>query len=145
MEFIYNDGGRAAAGYKGNTGDCVCRAICIVTGLSYQQVYERLAIGNKTQRKSKRTGKNSGIKTAANGINVRRKWFDDYMAELGLKWTPTMQIGQGCKVHLRADELPKGKLIIAVSKHYTTVIDGILNDTYDCSRDGNRCVYGYWS
>ena len=64
---------------------------------------------------------------------------------LGFKWTPTMLIGQGCKVHLLADELPKGKLIVNVSKHFTCVIDGIINDTYDCSREGTRCVYGYYT
>ena len=55
-----------------------------------------------------------------------------------------MQIGSGCKVHLKAEELPKGRIIARVSKHYTTVIDGVLNDTYDCSRGETRCVYGYW-
>jgi hypothetical protein len=56
-----------------------------------------------------------------------------------------MGIGTGCKVHLNADELPKGRLICNVSKHYSAVVDGVLNDTYDSSRNGNRCVYGYWS
>ena len=27
MEFVYNDSGRSEAGFKGTTGDCVCRAI----------------------------------------------------------------------------------------------------------------------
>lgn len=31
------------------------------------------------------------------------------------------------------------------SKHLTCVKDRVLYDTYDCSRDGTRCVYGYWS
>lgn len=145
MQFNYNDGGREAAGYKGTAGDCVCRAICIATGLPYQEVYDRLANGNATQRKSKYHKSKDGVKTAARGINVRRKWFQSYMAELGFTWTPTMSIGQGCKVHLRADELPTtGRLVVSVSKHYTSVIDGVLNDTYDCSRDGDRCVYGYY-
>ena len=26
----------------------------------------------------------------------------------------------------------------------TAVIDGVINDTYDPSRGGKRCVYGYW-
>jgi hypothetical protein len=51
--FIFNDGGRAEAGYKGQTGDCVCRSICIVTGKPYDEVYQALAEGNFTQRKSK--------------------------------------------------------------------------------------------
>ena len=55
-----------------------------------------------------------------------------------------MLIGQGCKVHLTADELLKGTLIVAVSKHLTCVKDGVIYDTYDCSRDGSRCVYGYY-
>jgi hypothetical protein len=64
-------------------------------------------------------------------------------ASLGLRWVPTMQIGQGCKVHLRRDELPqKGRLVL--SRHAAAVIDGVLHDTYDCSRGGTRCVYGYW-
>lgn len=145
INFNYNDGGRAAAGYKGNAGDCVCRSICIVTGLPYEQVYERLANGNATQRRGKREGKSkAGVKTAARGINTKRKWFEDYMKGLGFEWVPTMKIGEGCKVHLAADELPKGKLIVNVSKHFTAVIDGVLNDTYDCSRGGSRCVYGYY-
>jgi hypothetical protein len=63
---------------------------------------------------------------------------------LGWVWTPTMQIGSGCTVHLRADELPPGRLVVSVSKHLTAVIDGVIHDTHDCSRRGTRCVYGYW-
>jgi hypothetical protein len=32
MTFVYDDGGRSAAGFKGKTGDCVTRAIAIGTG-----------------------------------------------------------------------------------------------------------------
>lgn len=144
MQFVYNDGGRSEAGYKGEASDCVCRSICIVTGLPYQQIYDRLAEGNATQRKTKRSGKTVGKKSASHGITTRRKWFDDYMKELGFIWVPTMAIGQGCKVHLRSEELPTGRLIVNVSKHFTAVIDGVLHDTYDCSREGMRCVYGYY-
>ena len=143
--FKYNDGGRKAAGYVGVTGDCVCRAVCIASGLPYQQVYNALSEGNATQRKTKKGSKRTGQYTAAHGINVKRKWFQEYMESIGFEWTPTMKIGQGCKVHLRADELPKGRLVISVSKHYTTMIDGVINDTYDPSRDGTRCVYGYFT
>mgnify|MGYP006406764803 FL=1 len=66
------------------------------------------------------------------------------MEALGWKWKATMGIGTGCKVHLDSDELPKGRIICRVSKHYVALIDGIINDTHDCSRDGGRCVYGYW-
>ena len=140
--FVYNDGGREAAGYKGKAGDCVCRSIAIAAQLPYQQVYDRLAEGNATQRKSKHAGKQS--RSARDGIYTHRKWFKDYMVELGFVWTPTMQIGSGCKVHLKADELPSGRLVCSLSKHLAAVIDGVVHDTYDCSRNGTRCVYGYW-
>lgn len=145
MVFNFNDGGRLTAGYKGITGDCVARAVAIASGEPYQRVYDTLAHGNATQRQGKRKRSKDGKRTASHGINVRRKWFEDYMKSLGFVWTPTMLIGQGCKVHLRSDELPQGRLVVAVSKHYTAVVDGVLNDTYDCSRDGTRCVYGYWA
>ena len=140
--FIFNDGGRAEAGYKGQTGDCVCRSICIVTGKSYDEVYQALAEGNFTQRKSKHSKK--GKRTAANGINTKRKWFNEYMLSLGFKWIPTMFVGVGCKMHLKKEELPTGKIICNVSKHFVAVVDGVINDIYDCSREGTRCVYGYY-
>ena len=37
-----------------------------------------------------------------------------------------------------------GRLIVKVSKHLTSVIDGVINDTYDPSRNATRCVYGYY-
>ena len=37
LELEINDGGRAAAGYKGKAGDCVVRSIAIVTKLPYQK------------------------------------------------------------------------------------------------------------
>lgn len=142
--FQYNDGGRSKTDFKGTTGDCVTRAIAIASGLPYQEVYDAMAHGNLTQRKSKHD-KKKRTRTARDGISTSRKWFKDYMASIGFKWTPTMQIGSGCKVHLRPDELPKGRLIVAVSKHYTTMIDGVINDLYNPSRNGTRCVYGYWA
>lgn len=147
LKFNYNDGGREAAGYKGKAGDCVCRAIAIITGKPYQEVYDALADGNANQRQAKHNGRKSSIgsRTARNGIMTNRKWFDNYMVQNGFVWTPTMLIGQGCKVHLRADELPKGRLVVSVSRHMVAVIDGVVNDTYDCTRDGGRCVYGYYT
>ena len=46
---------------------------------------------------------------------------------------------------MSANELPNGIVICRLSRHLTTVIDGVIFDTYDCSRDGTRMVYGYWT
>jgi hypothetical protein len=144
MEFTYNDGGRLQTTGKANVvGDCVCRAIAITSKIPYDKVWEILSNGNANQRLSSRQ-KTKRSKTAANGINTKRKWFKDLMKNLGYTWHPTMNIGSGCKVHLSKDELPDGKIIASVSKHYVAIIDGVINDIYDCSRNETRCVYGYW-
>jgi hypothetical protein len=56
-----------------------------------------------------------------------------------------MHIGRGCTVHLRAEELPTGRLVVSLSKHVTAVVNGVIRDTYDPSRGGTRCVYGYFT
>jgi len=140
--FHHNDGGRAAAGFKGSAGDCVTRAVTIATQQDYRTVYDALSDGCKTQRLTRRSPRRKV--SARNGVNVRRLWFKRYLEDLGWVWVPTMQIGSGCTVHLRRDELPAGRLIVSVSRHYTCVIDGVIHDTHDPSRDGTRCVYGYW-
>lgn len=142
LPLIIDDGGRALAGFKGTAGDCVARAIAIASGRPYGEVYARLASGTGAQRASKRTKRRSA--SARSGINTTRKWFAEYMRELGFTWTPCMAIGSGCKVHLAAGELPAGRLVVALSRHYAAVIDGTLRDTYDDSRGGTRCVYGFW-
>ena len=94
------------------------------------------------------------MSSARTGVykNTERK----VMELLGWKWIPTMKIGQGCKVHLQEDELPKGRLVVSLSRHFTAVIDGVIHDTFDPNDRGvwvdaygnnittNRCVYGYY-
>lgn len=141
MKFELDDGGRSAAGYKGSAGDCVARSIAIASGRPYFEIYQRLVAETGDQRTGK-SGKRP--RSARNGVDVGRKWFKDLMAELCFTWTSTMAIGSGCKVHLRDGELPMGRLVVAVSRHYTAVVDGTIRDTHDPQRDGMRCVYGYW-
>tara|TARA_R110000772_G_C13310332_1_gene440645 strand:- start:44470 stop:45009 length:540 start_codon:yes stop_codon:yes gene_type:complete len=169
-EFKVNDGGREVY-FKGEGGDCVTRAIVIASGMDYKKVYDILAAGNKSQRRSKHDRNKSKDRTlsALHGINVKRKWFKDQMAAWGFIWVPTMFIGSGCQVHLCKQELPVGRLVVAVSGHYTSMIEGVINDSWNPSRiwtspytgqelktnqfiheDGktiheeSRCVYGYW-
>lgn len=171
MPFVYDDGGRGESGRRGSAGDCVCRSIAIASGRSYSEIYASLAGGSGSERATR--GKAKG-RTARNGIHTTRKWFKDFMRALGFEWTPCMKIGSGCKVHLSAGELPMGNLVVAVSGHYTAVIDGVIHDVYDPQRDmavfrqfpgwrdaqlkpgeernhngiftrSRRCVYGYWA
>jgi len=139
MEVIYNDGGRKNAGFKGSTGDCACRAISIISGKPYAEVYKDLNDLGKKERITKRYKKKGSARSG-----VRMSTLKKYMKSLGFEWTPTMFIGSGCKVHLSPDELPSGKIVVRVSGHLTAVINGVIHDTHDCSRGETRCVYGYW-
>lgn len=144
--FVYNDGGREKAGYKGYTGDCVTRAVAIATQQDYKTVYEAMTKVNKKTRITKTTsrGFSNGNGSPRNGVYTNRKPFKDYMESLGWKWVACTGIGMGTKTHLRKEELPMGRIICRVSKHLVAVIDGVIHDTSDCSRNGTRCVYGYW-
>ena len=134
--WIIDDGGRASAGFRGVTGDCVTRAIAIAAEMDYATVYDALNILTSARR---RPGRRSSARTGIPKIITRK-----YLGMLGWHWTPTMGIGTGCRVHLCASELPAGRLIVSVSRHLVAVVDGVLHDTYDPSRRGRRCVYGYW-
>jgi hypothetical protein len=137
MDFIYNEGGRAAAGYKGRAGDCVVRAIAIATQKPYQEVYD--AINALALAERARRGRRSSARSG-----VGRTTYERYLRDLGWEWVATMQLGSGCRVHLRRDELPKGRLVVRLSRHLTAVIDGVIHDIYNPDRGGTRCVYGYF-
>lgn len=138
MDFQYNDGGRRQAGFVGNVGDCVTRAIAIASGIPYLQVYHEL------QEEAKRERPRNGKKKSSVRNGVSKATWKRYLKKKGFKWIPTMKIGSGCKVHLRKDELPSGRLIVVVTRHLCAVVDGVIHDTFDPSRNGTRCVYGYY-
>jgi hypothetical protein len=159
LAWVYDDGGRSDAGFRGEASDCVCRSIAIATERAYREVYDAL---NETAKGEKsRRGRLGMLAATGRGSSARNGvWRDTirhYMDAIGWEWVPTMRIGSGCTVHLLADELPTGRLVVSVSKHLTAVIVresrdvdgrttryGTVHDTHDPRRDGNRCVYGYW-
>ena len=143
MKYNYNDGGRSQY-FKGDAGDCVVRAIAIASSLDYKKVYDDLHKLNTKYMSSKNTKVAKRMKSATPRNGNYKKVYHDYILSLGFKWTPTMLVGQGCKVHLKADELPSGTFIARVSKHLCAVIDGEIHDTFNPSRGGKRCVYGYY-
>ena len=144
----YDDGGRKAAGFRGTTGDCACRALAIAWGKPYREVYDRLNEFIRDREPHYRgklavaraTGRGSSARTG-----VHKRVFDEFMDSIDAMWTPLMGIGTGCRVHVKASELPpEGRYVLKLSRHFAAWVDGVLRDAYDCSRDGTRCVYGYW-
>ena len=137
LPWQYNDGGRAAAGFKGDARDCGARAIAIAARLDYRAVYDDL------NRLGKEMGATAGRSSARNGLaNVV---FSRYLQDVLMwAWVPTVGIGQRERTHLAVGELPAGRIIARCSKHWVAVLDGTVQDTHDSTRDGTRMVYGYW-
>lgn len=130
LRFIYNDGGRSKYFKATNVSDCVVRSIAIATGRDYKDVYDetRRLIGY----------------TPRNGIY--RRDTKRVLEHFGGVWKACSKIGNGCTVHLTDGEIPmSGFIVCNLSKHVTAVINGVIHDTYDPSRNGTRCVYGYWT
>lgn len=153
LPFVADDGGRAAAGFRGEALDCVTRSISIATGVPYREVYDALyerALGDRAYmaKLQLKYGANAR-KHVSPRATMAPRVYRPYLAELGFAWTPTMRIGVGCTVHLAGDLLDlagtDGPIIAKVSKHLTAIVDGTIRDTYDPSRDGTRCVYGYYA
>lgn len=133
MRFEYSDGGRSKYFRAKDVGDCATRAICNASGKDYKEVYDALS---KAQGRSARNG-------------TRKTASKKYLGSIGWEWHPTMAIGSGCIVHPEDFATKKGTFILQLSKHLTCVRDGVLVDTFDCSRNPYtgkaRCVYGYWA
>lgn len=130
MNWNYDDGGRSKYYKKKNVGDCVVRAIAIANNMDYKEIYQLVKKYNDGE-------------TPRNG--VYKKVYFKLLADMGWQWIPCC--GRGVEkqnIHLREDELPDGVVICRVSKHLTCVKDGVIFDTYNCSRGGKRKVYGYW-
>lgn len=127
LPWVYDDGGRSEV-FKGTAGDCVTRALAIGEAIPYLDAYNALwSLGGKTPRDG-----------------VPRKVYQTLLTLWGWQWVPTMAIGSGTTVHLATGELPPGRLITRLSRHLAAVIDGVVYDTEDPTRDGTRAVYGYF-
>jgi len=124
--FTFNDGGRSRY-FKGRAGDCAARAMSIALELDYKLCYDELAKAH-----SAKTGKRS----ARNGI-----YKDDFNVVLnrhGWVWRSAPKL-DGRKA--RSVDMPRGRVIVRMARHFAAVVDGVLHDTWDSS---SKMVYGYW-
>ena len=128
MAYIFNDGGRAAAGFKGTAGDCAARAMAIALGIDYKAAYQELAQANKDM---------GFPKSVRNGI--MKNTYDMVLARHGWVWHSAPKF-DGRKA--RCSDMPAGSVIARQARHFVAVIEGEANDMFDCT---HRMVYGYWA
>jgi hypothetical protein len=143
--WIYNDGGRAAAGFNGTTGDCACRTIAIATGEPYRKVHDGLnalcalfsddanndlrALHGLRRWRAQRASADTGIPSGVTRV---------YLQLLGWRWTSTD------KARLHRCDLPPGRIIVSVNRHLVALINNVVHDHGDYWR-GHRVVYGYFT
>ena len=133
IDYRYDDGGRAAAGYRGKTGDCVVRAIAICAREDYRAVYLTMAqhmkrsgyaaSGNAyaTRERNRKAPRRRGQLTA-------RRVQDRVLEAYGFR-----------RVRLPAGERPTfteahrryGDCVVGTTKHMAAIVDGALRDTFD--------------
>lgn len=142
LPWLFNDGGRADAGFRGTTGDCVTRAITIAAGLDYREVYDALYDANRAYA-ARGARATRAVRDPSPRLGALPSVWKPYVESLGGIWTPAMSIGSGCKIHMAPGELPEGRLLVRLSRHVSAVLDGVVHDVYDPCRDGTRCVYGW--
>jgi len=128
-QYIYNDGGREAAGMKTKT-DCGIRAVAIACEMTYSEARLLLKDASAVGRK--------GSRAIARGIYKEDLTFA--LKELGWEWRPAPKF-DGRKA--RCSDMPKGeRVIVRMAKHFAAVIDCQIHDTWDSSQ---KMVYGYWT
>lgn len=126
-DFVFSDGGRAASGFVGLTGDCVTRAIAIATGQSYRSVYDE--IGERTAKSPR-----GGVETSA---------AEKFLKDLG--W----QSQSGMQLEFAPQLLPKGIVIVDLvgtrkNRHYTCMVDRTIYDTWNPAEDSCYKVVQYF-
>lgn len=67
MDWVYDDGGRKAAGRTGTAGDCVVRAVAIALERPYQEVAGLVNLLAKRERRGKLK---RGISSASSGVYI---------------------------------------------------------------------------
>ena len=126
MRYHYNDGGRRDAGFKGETGDCVTRAIAIATGTRYRQVYRELTELTKSMTGGLETSVASGC---SNAVAHR------YLIDLGWSVVPTPNR------YLKDAPRDQRILVKLTERHDVAVINGTVHDSWD-SRVSKRTKCG---
>jgi hypothetical protein len=102
--------------------------MAIALGLDYTAVYKELAQANAD---------NGRAKSARNG--VMKDVYTEVLKRYGWVWMKAPQFA-GRKA--RCSDMPKGMVIAKQAHHIVAVIDGVANDSWDCT---HKMVYGYWA
>ena len=131
--YRYDDGGRAAAGYRGKTGDCVVRAIAICANEDYLTVYRTMA--EHMKRNGYAASGNAYATRERNRKAPRRR------GQLNARCVQdhVLEAYGFTRVRLPSGERPTfteahhryGDCIVGTTKHLAALVGGALLDIFD--------------
>ena len=106
--------------------DCTVRAITVLTGKTWEEVYDGICAEGKLMHNM----------PSSNAV------WSQYLRKLGYIRTP---LPDTCPYCYTVDEFchdhPKGKYLLALYEHVVAVVDGYYYDTWD---SGNMTVLYFW-
>ena len=124
VRFRKDDGGRAAAGYRGDAGDCVVRSLSILLDYPYKPLYLEMA---REQGKLKDRKGRKMARSARNGVDKRA--YTKVFERHGLV---KVRLPKGQRPTISEAHERYGNCIITTAKHIFAVVDGAVRDTWDC-------------
>ena len=137
--YSHDDGGRAAAGFKGSAGDCVVRAIAILTREPYPHIYRRMASAMKQAGYSASgDGYRQKPRAGARPTISCRKVQNLVKVSYGLR---RVNLGRGPRPTYTEAWVLHGNCLVGTTKHISAIIDKTLRDTFD-SRFYDGRLYG---
>ena len=156
-DWVYDDGGRAAAGFRGRSGDCAVRALAIAGGLGYveakdllEDCAEAFSLGRSREARRQAARPRGGRSLAAGTFTPI---MAAAMKRVGWDWVNLRGAAAGSSVGypLLDDDTCRqiGRGVLNVRKHFTAVVGGVIRDTFHPGfyADGTErrlAVYGVW-
>ncbi len=105
------------------TDDCVKRAIVVVTGMDY----------SKVQRALNEYKMVTGAKSFNSIKNLQ--YVEDVLKAEKITFQSNLTAGEFCRKH------PTGRYILDMESHWSACVDGIIYDTWDCSKNVVNFAY----
>ena len=141
LKFVHNDGGRAAAGFRGQAGDCVTRALAIATGRPYRDVYREVNTLIAIRAKN--------LKKSSARLGIVPNMLTHIMKHFGFEHTNVTKITGTDVKHIsrenyKAGVFPEGVIIARLKRHVCVIKDGVVHDTFNPAEHGKTVLYGYW-
>lgn len=106
------------------TWDCVKRAIVATTGMDYRSVQRGLNAYKKV----------TGAKTFYSGHNPHH-YVEDVLNAKKIFLSPHTTVADFCQSH------PRGRYILDMDGHWSSCINGVLYDTWDCRAEQMNFAY----